>query len=179
VLLDGYLSDDVDEARQLLQRGGYTITTTIDPVRQQQAFDSLTAQIPENDPSYISKKGEEGISGSIVTVEPGTGNVVAMVQNTTYGDATAENPRATKVNFNVDAAYGGGQGFQTGSTFKAFILTQWLIDGHSLNETVNAANGQTFPANTWNISCSPESAATYEPKNLEPGGGQMTVLQAT
>ncbi|WP_108719024.1 transglycosylase domain-containing protein [Miniimonas sp. S16] len=179
VLLDGYLSDDVDEARQLLQRGGYTITTTIDPVRQQQAFDSLTAQIPENDPSYISKKGEEGISGSIVTVEPGTGNVVAMVQNTTYGDATAENPRATKVNFNVDAAYGGGQGFQTGSTFKAFILTQWLIDGHSLNETVNAANGQTFPANTWNISCSPESVATYEPKNLEPGGGQMTVLQAT
>lgn len=180
LLYDGYLSDDVTTAREMLRRGGYTITTTIDPVRQVQAFDSLTERIPENDPSYNKVgNGVYGISGAISTVEPGTGNVIAMVQNTTYGEATEANPRATKVNFNVDADYGGGRGFQTGSTFKAFVLAQWLKDGKSLMQTVDASNGQTFPANTWNISCSPDSIAPYEPKNLEPGGGALSVLDST
>lgn len=180
LILDGYLSSDEEQARQLLQRGGYSIHTTIDPVHQAQAFDSLVAQVPENDPTYNSKKGEAGISGAISTVEPGTGNILAMVQNTTYGNPSAENPRATKLNFNVDQRYGGGVGFQTGSSFKAFVLTQWLIDGRSLNDMVDGSQGQTFPANTWNISCSPSSVTLYEPKNLEGiGTGAMTVLDAT
>lgn len=179
LIYDGYLSDDEDEARDMLRRGGYTIQTTIDPVKQQQAFESLVARVPIRDDSYISKEGEAGISGAISTVEPGTGNVVAMVQNTNYGEATAEDPRATRVNFNVDAKYGGGLGFQTGSTFKAFVLTQWLINGGSLYDRINAANGQVFPANTWTISCSPSSVSTYEPKNLELGGGTLTVLDST
>lgn len=179
VIYDGYLSEDIDEARDMLRRGGYTIQTTIDPVKQQQAFDSLVAQIPIRDDSYTPKQGETGISGAISTVEPGTGNVLAMVQNTNYGEATDEDPRATRVNFNVDAKYGGGLGFQTGSTFKAFVLTQWLKNGGSLYDRINAADGQSFPANTWSISCSPSSVSLYEPKNLEPGGGTMTVLDAT
>lgn len=178
---DGYLGETEEESRQALQRGGLTITTTIDLERQRQAHESLVSQIPANDPSYNSTvAGVHGVSGAISSVEPGTGNVEAMVQNTTYGQATDEDPRATTVNFNVDRAYGGGDGFQTGSTFKAFVLTQWLIDGHSLNETVDATNGQTFPFETWNISCSPSSASNFEPKNLEgAGGSNMTVLEAT
>mgnify|MGYP003508916534 FL=1 len=177
---DGYLNADPDEARKILNRGGLTITTTIDPVRQQQAYDSLVDRIPENDPTYRSKKGELGVSGAISTVVPGSGDVVAMVQNASYGDPTPENPRATKVNWNVDLAYGGGQGFLTGSTFKAFVLTQWLIDGHSLTDNINGSNNQVFPANSWNISCSPTSVANYPPKNLESSpGGNMTVLKAT
>lgn len=184
LLKDGYFGEDLEAARDALRRGGYTIRTTIDPVRQQQAYDSLTAQIPENDPSYNSPRAAtrpdvHGISGAISTVEPGTGNVVAMVQNTTYGEASPENPRATKLNFNVDRAYGGGDGFQTGSTFKAFVLAQWLIDGKSLSQNINAADGQVFERNSWNISCSPASASRYDPKNLEPGGGTMSVLRAT
>ncbi|PWD49888.1 hypothetical protein C8046_03515 [Serinibacter arcticus] len=182
LLNDGYLGATQTEARDALRRGGYTIRTTIDPVRQDQAFESLVAEIPENDPTYRSPNGEgrtEGISGAISTVEPGTGDIIAMVQNTTYGEATPENPRATRLNFNVDRAYGGGAGFQTGSTFKAFVLAQWLIEGRSLSEPINSANNQSFPAGTWDISCSPESVANYDPRNLEPGGGTMSVLQAT
>ena len=177
---DGYLNPDPDVARQILNRGGLSITTTIDPVRQQQAYDSLVERIPENDPTYRPKGAEKGVSGAISTVVPGSGDVVAMVQNASYGEPTAENPRATKVNWNVDLAYGGGQGFLTGSTFKAFVLTQWLIDGHSLTDNINGSNGQVFPANSWNISCSPSSVANYPPKNLESSpGGNMTVLKAT
>lgn len=181
VLKDGYLAETEAEARQILNRGGLTIMTTIDPVRQQQAYDSLVAEIPENDPSYRSKRGEAGIAGAISSVEPATGNVVAMVQNTTYGTEDEEHPRATRVNFNVDRAYGGGSGFQTGSTFKAFVVTQWLIDGGSLADIVDANRGQRFVRDDWTISCSPESIpALWEPKNLETGvTGMAPVLKVT
>ena len=46
------------------------------------------------------------------SVEPGTGKIVAMVQNTNYGSATAEDPNATTVNLNAGMTRGGGQGFQ-------------------------------------------------------------------
>ncbi len=181
LLNDGYLADTYEESQKVLLRGGLRIQTTINPVRQQQAYDSLVAQAPENDPSYRSKKGESGIAGAISSVEPHTGNIVAMVQNTTYGEADEEHPRATKLNFNVDRAYGGGDGFQTGSTFKAFVVTQWLIDGGSLSDIVNANKGQEFDRNDWTISCSPESIPNeWKPKNLETGvSGMASVLKVT
>ena len=182
LIYDGYLADTADESREVLRRGGLTITTTINPTRQQQAYDTLASWTPENDPTYRSKKGEAGISSAISSVVPGTGDIEAMVQNTSYGDKSDEFPRATKVNFNVDRAYGGGDGFQTGSTFKAFVVTQWLINGGSLADTVDASKGQTFPKSDWNISCSPESvpSAPWEPKNLETGvSGNAPVLKVT
>ncbi|ACQ78866.1 glycosyl transferase family 51 [Beutenbergia cavernae DSM 12333] len=180
LLNDPILGETEEERRQALNRGGLTVTTTLQPPAQQAAYDSLTGRVPVNDPSYNSRQGELGVSGAISTVEPGTGNIVAMVQNTPFGQPTAEQPRATRVNYNVDRAYGGGDGFQTGSTFKAFVLTQWLIDGHTLSDVVNGSNGQVFPANSWTISCYPNAVSSWPPKNLESGAsGQMTVLRAT
>ncbi|WP_165962933.1 penicillin-binding protein [Occultella glacieicola] len=161
------------ERYQLLVRGGLTINTTIDLEMQAEAYAALVDAIPVDDPS--------GVSTATSTVEPGTGHIMAMAQNTLYGKPTEGAARTTEVNFNADSRYGGSSGFQTGSTFKAFVLTQWLIDGHSLNDSVDGSQGQSFPRRSWDT-CLPEyiSSDPYEPKNLEGiGTGRMSVLAAT
>ncbi|SEE90873.1 penicillin-binding protein [Ruania alba] len=158
---------------QLLVRGGLRIETTIDPEMQQEAVDALTEHIPMDDPS--------GVSTATSTIEPGTGRILAMAQNTPYGTPSDDEPRATQVNFNTDQNRGGSQGFQTGSTFKAFVLTQWLIDGHSLSDRVDGTDNQSFPRSSWNT-CLPQfvDVKAWEPNNIEnAGGSQMTVLDAT
>ncbi|MFC4553700.1 penicillin-binding protein [Georgenia faecalis] len=163
--------EDVSARRQLLLRGGLEIHTTLDPAKQQAAFESVTGAVPTNDPS--------GISMALSSVEPGTGKILAMAQNTNYGQATPEDPRATLVNFNVGTSYGGGLGFQSGSTFKVFTLIEWLRTGHSLMDRVDSDN-RHFPREVWNISCAPDKADDWDPKNLEGfGGGRMTVLEST
>ncbi len=160
-----------DDRRRLLLRGGLTISTTLDPVKQSLAYDAAVGAVPVNDGS--------GISDSIVTVEPGTGKILAMAQNTVYGNATPESPRDTLVNWNTDEAYGGSSGFQTGSSFKAFVLTEWLRSGRSLNDRVDATK-RLFPRRSWNISCAPENRDDWNPKNAESfASGPMSVLDAT
>lgn len=171
ILNDPIYGETIDDRRRLLNRGGLTIATTIDPAKQALAYESIVGAVPINDGS--------GISGSVVTVEPGTGKVVAMAQNTNYANATPESPRDTLVNFNTDNAYGGSSGFQTGSSFKAFVLTEWLESGRSLSESVDATR-RNFPRSSWNISCAPEYAADFNPKNAESfASGPMSVLNAT
>lgn len=169
--------ETVEDRRQLLNRGGLEIHTTLDPAKQEAAFAAVTGSVPVDDPS--------GISMALSSIEPGTGRIYAMAQNTRYGVANEADPRATQVNYNVGQSHGGGTGFQSGSTFKVFTLVQWLKDGHSLMDRVNSAN-RVFPRDTWTISCDdPENPAfrppgNYEPKNLEGfGGGVETVLEAT
>jgi membrane peptidoglycan carboxypeptidase len=172
ILSNDAYGEDVSARRQLLLRGGLEIHTTLDPVKQQAAFDAVTGSIPVNDPS--------GISMALSSVEPGTGKIFAMAQNTNYGRASAEDPRATLVNFNVGTSHGGGQGFQGGSTFKVFTLVEWLRTGHSLMDRVNSAN-RVFPREDWIISCGDYAGPEdYRPKNLEGfGGGVETVLEST
>ncbi|MDD9205434.1 transglycosylase domain-containing protein, partial [Georgenia sp. 10Sc9-8] len=98
-----------DERRQLLNRGGLIIRTTLDRERQADAMAALTAEVPVNDPS--------GIKSALSSVEPGTGHILAMAQTTPYGRASEEQPGATEMNLNAGTDHGGGDGFQTGSTF--------------------------------------------------------------
>ncbi|MFV0425512.1 MAG: transglycosylase domain-containing protein [Beutenbergiaceae bacterium] len=159
---------------QLLVRGGLDITTTINPALQAEGFAALTAAVPVDDPS--------GVSNAISTVEPGTGRILAMVQNTHYGKPGDDLDRTTEVNFNADADYGGSLGFQTGSTFKAIVLAAWLEAGNSLMDIVDGTQGQSFPRSSWNYSgCDlGQFASTYDPKNIEGiGNGPMTVIHAT
>jgi len=162
------------DRNQLLLRGGLRIQTTIDRQLQAEGYEALTDAVPTDDPS--------GISNAISTVEPGTGRILAMVQNTPYGKPDGDRDRTTEINFNADQALGGGQGFQTGSTFKAFILAAWLEAGNSLYDVVDARQGQSFPRSDWDYSGCTDHAPQepYEPKNIDGvGNGQMRVLDVT
>jgi membrane peptidoglycan carboxypeptidase len=94
-------------------------------------------------------------------VEPGTGRILAMAQNTNYNPAKGS--KNTELNFNVDADMGGtSYGFQPGSTMKPFTTVAWLEAGHSLNEVVDARR-TSYPAGyPWKASCLPDNAYFQE-----------------
>lgn len=148
---------DRDDRVQQLYRGGLDIYTTLDPKIQNANYDALIAEVPIADPSDVD--------ASSAVVEPGTGKVLAMVQNTVYGKPSKDNPDATQLNANVDESLGGGIGYQPGSTFKVFTLAEWIRTGHSVNQRVNT-NPRQFTAKDFTISCAPEmNIDTWEPQN--------------
>lgn len=171
LLNDESWGKDRDDRVAQLYRGGLVIHTTLDLNKQNAAQAVLVNNVPSDDKS--------GIQMALSSVEPGTGHIVAMAQNTNFGSPSETDKTATKVNLNVSRKMGGGAGFQSGSTFKIFTLLEWIKNGRSPYEYVNSNDG-TINRNQWNISCSPRSADKYTFHNLEGiGGGQMTVLEST
>ncbi len=78
---------------------------------QDAAYSSLTNTIPVETP---------GLNDALVSLDPRSGRVLSMAQNTTYGIEAGE----TMSNYSADG------NFQVGSTFKVFTLLQWFKEGH-------------------------------------------------
>ena len=120
---------------KLLSRGGLDVYTTLDLDLQDAAADGDRPRTCRSrDPSI-------DVGATAVSVQPGTGRVLAMAQNKTFTndpDVLATGRNYTAVNYNTDFDYGGSSGFQPGSTYKIFTLAEWLKEGHSLNECVDA-----------------------------------------
>lgn len=159
-----------------LQRGGLTIKTSLNTDIQKIADKEIKRRVPVGDPS--------GAGHALVTVEPGTGNVIAMAQNRKYTVTEIKKKdknKKTSVNYTVDAKHDGGNGFQVGSTWKPFVLATWLKDGKSLNSTVNA-NKRNFAAGSWKYNGCPNMGDNWDPNNAGDSGreaGNMTALNAT
>ena len=148
------------ERERLLKTQGITIRTTMDPAKQSAAYSSLTNAIPVGDAS--------GLNDALVSLDPRTGKVLAMAQNTTYGIEAGQ----TMANYSADG------NFQVGSTFKVFTLLQWFKEGHSAYETVGSAN--TFYPNG-SFKCDGHSIVTegYQVNDLAGKTGSMNVVRAT
>ncbi|NMR18706.1 transglycosylase domain-containing protein [Cellulomonas fimi] len=159
-----------EQRKQLLYRGGLTITTTLDPRMQAIADAEVKAGIPVDDPS--------GVASAISVVEPGTGKILAMAQNRIYNNTSTAGDRETAVNYNTDSAYGSSKGFAPGSTFKPFTLAQWLKEGRSLNETIDARK-MTYQLREFNAPCTNLGGGEYKFGNAEGTGGVMSVMDAT
>jgi|tagenome__1003787_1003787.scaffolds.fasta_scaffold20971654_3 membrane peptidoglycan carboxypeptidase len=154
-----------------LNRGGLKIYTTIDLKVQDAAVAAVTRRVPIGDKSKAAS--------AAVTVEPGTGRVLAMTQNKKYG-TKANDASTTTINYSVDTKYNGSSGMQTGSTFKAFTLAAYLKDGNGLRDTVDASV-ENRPFSDFRT-CDGERAKgpTYSFKNSESSeGGRISVLDAT
>lgn len=140
--------DTQEERIKRVQRGGLTIRTTLDPTAQavaQQQVDGTAGANPD-------KWG-----ASITSVQPGTGQIVSMAQNTVW--LPQEGKFDQTQNFNVDVLDANGNdlngigGFQPGSTMKPFTFAQWLNEGKSMNTTINASR-RTYPQNfPWRNTC--------------------------
>ncbi|WP_411734160.1 transglycosylase domain-containing protein [Paeniglutamicibacter sp.] len=136
------------DRENLLYRGGLTIKTTLDPRLQKEAAKQSKAMIPADDKSNIG--------AAIVTVEPGTGNILAMGQNKTYAPTDESVGELTTINFAVEKALGGAGGFQGGSTMKPYTTMAWLESGRNMWDRVNAPNKRNYPASfRWQASCLP------------------------
>ena len=148
------------ERKRLLKTQGITIRTTLDAAKQDAAYASLTKAIPVGDAS--------GLNDALVSLDPRTGKVLAMAQNTTYGIESGQ----------TTANYSANGNFQVGSTFKVFTLLQWFKEGHSAYETVGSAN--TFYPNG-SFKCDGRSITTegYQVNDLAGKTGTMNVVRAT
>lgn len=148
------------ERERLLKTQGITIRTTLDSAKQDAAYASLTNAIPVGDAS--------GLNDALVSLDPRTGKVLAMAQNTTYGIEAGE----TMANYSADG------NFQVGSTFKVFILLQWFKEGHSAYETVGSAN-TFYPNGAFKCDGRPITTEGYQVNDLAGKTGTMNVVRAT
>ena len=148
------------ERERMLKTQGITIRTTMDPTMQDAAYSSLTNTIPVGDAS--------GLNDALVSLDPRSGRVLAMAQNTTYGIESGE----TMSNYSADG------NFQVGSTFKVFTLLEWFKEGHSAYETVGSNN--TFYGNG-SFKCGGHAIYTdgYQVNDLAGKTGTMNVVRAT
>ncbi|MCJ1710353.1 transglycosylase domain-containing protein [Clavibacter michiganensis subsp. phaseoli] len=133
---------DATERTNNLNRNGYKIYTTLDLDLQAKATDDMRKQIPTTMSSI-------DVGSAMTSVEAKTGRVIAMVQNTDYGN---DGTGVTSVNYNTDQDYGGSGGFQVGSTYKLVTLLEWLKEGHSVNEVVQSSKG-TWAGKDFRDSC--------------------------
>ena len=148
------------ERERLLKTQGITIRTTMDPAKQSAAYASLTNAIPVGDAS--------GLNDALVSLDPRTGKVLAMAQNTTYGIEAGQ----TMSNYSADG------NFQVGSTFKVFTLLQWFKEGHSAYETVGSAN-TFYPNGSFKCDGRPITTEGYQVNDLAGKTGTMNVVRAT
>jgi membrane peptidoglycan carboxypeptidase len=120
-----------EKARKLLlQRGGLTIRTTVDPKMQRAAQRAVDHYVPQKNSSH--KASAE------VLVQPGTGAVRAMVVDRSLGPS--EKTGKTWVNFAADGDHGTSLGMQAGSTFKVFTLAAALDEGMAFGHRLYAAD---------------------------------------
>lgn len=156
----------------LVFRGGLTVHTTLDPAVEQQVNDSLRAVAPEHN--------SLGVAAAAYVTEPGTGKVLALGQDTTYGAARSGD---TEVNYSVDSAYGGSSGFQFGSTAKAFALVTAMAQGLGTRASVDAPAADNRHPATFRPSQFPQPCGLYSDWTVYNderfGGGRISLMTAT
>ena len=171
LLADPVFGASEQERRTKLYRGGLSITTTLDSNKQRAAEAALADKV----------SNDVGVASSIVSIEPGTGRVVAMAQSTEYNNTPEAPAGATGINYNVDRQSGGGGGWQPGSNFKPVVLATWLEQNRTLLQTVSAQK-QTFAASSWKVNpCNPGGGVSYFVNNAGDSESRpsMSVLEAT
>ena len=136
--------------RDLLQRGGLSIYTTLDLDLQARSREAIAATVPDSQPGM-------DLGTTSVSMQPGTGKILAMAQNKQYSadpEVAKQSSDYTSINYNADFAHGGSTGFQPGSTYKLFTLMEWLRTGHNLYKTVPGKTTYTHFTNScegdWN-----------------------------
>ena len=154
----------------LLRKGGLDIYTTMDIKLQKVADNATKAWVPPTDKNKIGS--------SSVSVQVGTGRILALTQNRIYDQTGADIPGHTSVNYSSDRPYGGSSGFQTGSTYKIFTLAEWLSKGHTLNEHVDGRIKEWNNATDFSSRCG-ALTGTWKPGNDANEPEDLNAIQAT
>lgn len=123
---DKDLGKTEDARKSLILGGGLTIKTTLDMRYQRGADQAVQSQVYATDQAI----------GGLAMVEPGTGYVRALAQSRPMGDR--EKKGETYINYTVPKRYGDSNGFQPGSTFKAFVLAAAINDQVPLNTVIDS-----------------------------------------
>ena len=117
--------------------GGLKIYTTLSRKDQHAAKQAVNYMVPQP-PSGANPGGN---ADSEVLIQPGSGHIMAIANNRSYGFGKTQ----TTVNYAVNTPYDGGVGVQTGSSSKLFTLITALEQGvpFGFPQTVPAATNLT------------------------------------
>lgn len=140
------------EREDNLYRGGYTITTSLDPKVQAEAQAAVDSQLSKDSP----------FATGIVVVEPGTGRVKAMAVNRDYGII------APATTIPLLSGSDSSAGYQAGSTFKMFTMVAALQAGMPLSTEYYAPYQYHSQYQGGNGDC-PDGSDDYCPKNASTG----------
>ena len=122
------LGRTVKERKSLLYTGGLTVQTTLDPKTVKAVDEEIRKRVPVGNSARIG--------AAAAVIEPGTGKVLAIGQNTNF--STKKGLGNNEVNWSVDQKYGSSGGFQYGSTAKMFAVATALENGMSVNSSIYA-----------------------------------------
>lgn len=162
------LGKDEKERRKRLYFGGLTVKTSFDLKLVNAVNDALAARVP---PRNSRSRG-----AAAAVVEPGTGRVLAIGQNTTWG--LKQEPGKTSLNWAVDRRYGASEGFQLGSTVKAFALVTALEQGMTAGSRIYAPPDATrYSASRLGAHECGMPGTSYAPYNAEGEEHGLTTLQ--
>ncbi len=151
------LGRDRAARKQVLYRGGLTIQTIIDPKSQDAAQKAVSSFIDPRDPAI----------STMAIVQPGTGLIIAMAQSRPQMGTKAGQ---TYYNYNASLDMGGAEGYQAGSTFKAFTLAAALEKGIPPSQRYNSPPSKDFTGSYF-TACSGRFRSTKFPvKNVSPSG---------
>lgn len=162
-----------DDRYDLLYRGGLKIITTLDVKKQRAAETTISESVPADDPSQLE--------AAITSVEPGTGEILAMAQNIPYDAGAEPAERHTSLNYSADNSHGGSRGFQLGSNFKPYVLAEWLRSGRQLYDPISAGS-YSAPVSSFQVQpCKPGlGTEVWDVGNVEGSTSGMTnVLTGT
>ena len=140
-----------EDREMLLKRGGLEIYTTLDLDIQQAAWDSTMTRLPTDN--------EWGFGTASVSVEVGTGRIIAMAQNRIFDQSDDPSAERTSVNYSSDRDFGGSSGFQPGSTYKIFTLAEWLKNGYTLGDHVD---GRIFTGEDVDLDGEPDKVKIWD-----------------
>lgn len=101
--------------------GGLKIYTTLSRQDEHAAKQAVNYMVPQPPNGF----NPSGIADSEVLIQPGSGHIMAIANDRSYG--TGKNQ--TTVNYAVNSPYDGGVGVQTGSSSKLFTLLTALEQG--------------------------------------------------
>jgi membrane peptidoglycan carboxypeptidase len=114
-----HLIQELGLTQEELDNGGYVVQTTLDPELQRAGDAAVLRTLP----------AEDSLAGMFTAVEPGTGHLLAMSVNRTFGyDRT--DPTQESYNLNVAPSQGSG------STYKVFVAAAALARGYSSHYTL-------------------------------------------
>lgn len=164
LLQEPALGATVKERQAMLERGGLTIKSNIDPSMQKAVNKAVKKYVGAKDKAI----------GSLALVEPGTGKVRAIGQSRSMGRDKKKGQ--TFINFSVPRRYGDSNGFQGASTFKMFTASAAIEDGLSTGTSFNSPQTITMPSGSY-FDCDGNGTGPWEKLKNSTGSGTYDMVR--